>query len=327
MISERTGFDVSAIGPLNIDLLIRGEGPPNWEALPTWDGASEMEMTAAGSVGYTVQDIARLDLRVQVCSVLSADPLGTFVQEALNDAGVNTDLVERQQGTLGGIGVYMLLFGSRKRPLTYRLPTHPLWQTSFSVEVRSQLLSARLLHTGGYLHHAGAWFGELTTLYAEARRRDLITTMDPQFPLHPLDVPWAAQMTDILPLLDVMFCDEHEAIQYTGRTTLDDAADWLLRAGASCVVIKQGADGSTVYTTNMQHRQSAYFFGELVDSIGAGDAFDTGFIYGLVQGWPLDRCARFGSVTAGFTVTAAGGTAAMPSLRAALDKLAEVEKS
>jgi 2-dehydro-3-deoxygluconokinase len=326
MTPESTGYDVSAIGPLNIDLLIRGEGPPNWEALPTWDGASEMEMTAAGSVGYTVQDMARLGLRVQVCSVLSDDPMGTFVQEALNEAGVDTGLVERHPGTLGGIGVYMLLFGSRKRPLTYRLPTHPLWQTEFSAEARARLLSARLLHTGGYLHHQGAWFGALTALYAEARRRGMITTIDPQFPLRPLEVPWAAQMTDILPLIDVLFCDEHEAAQYTGSSTIEAAAGWLLEAGVTCVVIKQGAEGSTVYRSGAQHRQPAYTFGELVDSIGAGDAFDAGFIYGLIQGWTVERCARFGSVTAGCTVTAPGGTAAMPSLESALERLAEVER-
>ena len=41
--------DVSVVGPLNIDLLIRGEGPSNWEAIPMWDGPADMEMTAAGS--------------------------------------------------------------------------------------------------------------------------------------------------------------------------------------------------------------------------------------------------------------------------------------
>src|SRR5579885_659506 len=121
--------DVSVVGPLNIDLLIKGDGPPNWEAIPTWDGTAQMDMTAAGSVGYTVQNLARLGLDVRVSSCLPDDPLGLFVEGALRRAGVDTGSVQRIANTLGGIGVYMLLFGSHKRPLIYRLPTHPLWPT------------------------------------------------------------------------------------------------------------------------------------------------------------------------------------------------------
>ena len=50
-------YDVSCIGPLNIDLLISGEGPAELETLTTWDGPAAMEMAAAGSMGYTVRDI------------------------------------------------------------------------------------------------------------------------------------------------------------------------------------------------------------------------------------------------------------------------------
>jgi 2-dehydro-3-deoxygluconokinase len=51
----------------------------------------------------------------------------------------------------------------------------------------------------------------------------------------------------------------------------------------------------------------------LVDSIGAGDAFDAAFLLGLLEGWPLERTARFAAVTAGFTVGGVGGSSAMPT--------------
>lgn len=318
--------DVSAIGPLNIDLLITGQGPSNWDAIATWDGPSKMEMTAAGSVGYTVQDLARLGLSTQICSCLSDEPLGMFVQMALQQAGVDTGLVRMMPGTLGAIGVYMLLFGSRKRPLTYRLPTHDFWPLHFTPDEVEQLLDARLLHTGGYLHFEAAWHGELIDLYQQARGRGLITSLDPQFPLFALPPPWLPALEDMLPYVDIFLCDETEARSLTAESNLDAAAQCLLHTGAGIVVIKQGSAGATVYQEGRRFHQPAVVLGKVVDTIGAGDAFDAGFLYGTLQGWPVERRALFAGIAAGFTVTGTGGSQTMPSLEQVMAELQAREK-
>lgn len=306
--------DVSAIGPLNIDLLITGDGPPNWEAIPSWDGPSHIEMAAAGSVGYTVQDLARLGLSVRVCSCLPDEPLGEFIQSALRRAGVNTGLVRVMPDTLGGIGVYMLLFSSRKRPLTYRLPTHELWPLHFTDDDVEYMLDARLLHTGGYLHFQPGWHGEIVDLYRQARERGLVTSVDPQFPLFAMPAPWMTAIEDVLPSVDILFCDETEARSLTAENGLDSAAQCLLAAGPETVVIKQGSSGSTIYRQGWRYHQPAVVLGEVVDIIGAGDAYDAGFLYATLQGWPLERRSLFASITAGFTVTGVGGSQTMPNV-------------
>lgn len=313
--------DVSVIGPLNIDLLITGEGPPNWDSIATWDGPSNMEMTAAGSVGYTVTNLAKLGLSVQVSSCLSDDALGVFVQAALRRSGVDTGLIRMIPDTLGGIGVYMLLFGSRKRPLTYRLPTHDFWPLQFTEAEISALLDARLLHIGGYLHFKEAWRGAASELFQEACARGIITTMDPQFPLFNLPLPWMAVLDDILPFVNILFCDENEARSLSAEENLDAAAGRLLAAGAQTVIIKQGEAGSTVYEPGRQYHQPAIVLGELVDTIGAGDTYDAGFIYGTLQGWPLERRALFASIAAGFTVMGVGGSQTMPGVSRILEEM------
>jgi sugar/nucleoside kinase (ribokinase family) len=313
--------DVSVIGPLNIDLLITGDGPPTWESLPVWDGPASMEMTAAGSVGYTVQNLARLGLDVRVSSCLPDDPLGVFIADTLQRAGVGTDLVRMVPGTVGGIGVYMLLFGSRKRPLMYRLPTHELWPSALSTREIDALLSARLLHCGGYLHYAAAWHGGTRDLFREARRRGIRTAMDPQFPLAPLAPPWLPALADVLPYVDLLFVDETEARHLTACADIDTAAAALRAAGAQTVIVKQGADGSTLYGESGQQHQDAVVMGTLVDTIGAGDTFDAGVLYGWLQGWSWARCLLFGSIAAGYTVTGVGGTQCMPDLQTVLREL------
>ena len=54
--------------------------------------------------------------------------------------------------TVGTVVAYVLLFGSRKRPLAYRVGTHDPWPLTFDAADRDYLLDARLLHCGGYLH-------------------------------------------------------------------------------------------------------------------------------------------------------------------------------
>jgi 2-dehydro-3-deoxygluconokinase len=307
-------WDVSVIGPLNIDLLIVGEGPKGWEEIPAWDGPSDMEMTAAGSVGYTVRDLARLGLKVRVAGCVSDDALGTFIEETLAQEGVDTAGVKRVPGTLAGIGVYMLLFGSRKRPLTYRLPTHDPWPSTFSSAEVDELLDASVLHIGGYLHFKQMWHGQAVEIFQAAKQRGVLTVADPQFPLYNLQSPWIEAMRDLLPSIQVLLCDEHEALHSTGQSDIDQAAQVFLSSGPQTVVIKQGSLGSTLYRSNVYRHQAAINLGEVIDTIGAGDAYDAAFIFGLLQGWDLERCGLFASVAAGYTVTGSGGSETMPGV-------------
>ncbi|MBC7813036.1 MAG: hypothetical protein H7175_17905, partial [Burkholderiales bacterium] len=270
---------------------------------------------------YTVQNLARLGLSVAVYSALPDDALGMFVETTLNRGGVDTSLVQTFPDTLGGIGVYMLLFGSRKRPLAYRMPTHPLWPLEYSAAQIETLLDARVLHNGGYLHHQEAWHGQLRDLYRHAHERGLITTIDPQFPLFVMSPPWLEALADVLPFIDVLFCDEHEARNMTAASNLADAARRLLDAGAETVVVKQGAEGSTTFSRETTQHQDAVIISEVVDTIGAGDTYDAAFIYGLLQGWPLEKQMRFASLAAGFSVTGVGGSQSMPDLQTLLNRM------
>ncbi len=301
-------WDVTAIGTLNIDLLIVGDGPSDLSHLINWAGAADMEMTAAGSVGYTACDLAKLGLNVTVSSCLSDDPLGAFVIEALRREGVNTDHVHLHPDTVGGIGAYTLLFGSRKRPLAYRMPSHEFWPSQYSAHEIEALLDTRLLHVGGYLHFHDNWHGSTVEIFKEARRRRVTTTLDPQFPLADLPIPWLGAMEDILQYIDVLFCDENEARSLTGIDDLDEAAQRLLDAGPTIVAIKQGERGSTVYQLDRRIHQPALLLGDIVDTIGAGDAYNAAFILGTLEGWTLERRALFATVAAGFTVTGIGGS-------------------
>ena len=316
--------DVSVVGPLNIDLLVLGKGPPSWEALSTWDGPADMQMTAAGSVGYTASDLAKLGLKVAVSSCVPDDPLGAFIVDALRRDGVDVGSVQTVPNTLGGIGVYMLLFGSRKRPLAYRLPTHEPWPQHFTPAGIDALLDARLLHNGGYLHFESAWHAATVELFRQAKQRGLTTSMDSQFPLFSMAPPWLTALADVLPYVDILLCDENEARNLTDCASLTEAAIQLLDAGPDLIIIKQGAEGSTLFRQGWQYHQRAVRLGEVVDTIGAGDAYGAAFLLGTLEGWPLERRALFASVAAGFTVIGVGGSRTFPERQCIEERVARL---
>jgi sugar/nucleoside kinase (ribokinase family) len=305
--------DITVVGPLNIDLLIVGEGPDKLDTLPTWDGPADMEMTAAGSVGYNASDLAKLGLDVMVCSCVPDDPLGSFIIEALSRDGVDTSEIQVVANSLTGIGVYMLLFGNRKRPLIYRLPNHKPWPQSFTPDKINKLLNSKMLHCGGYLHFKDVWHGVTIEIFQEAQKRGLITALDPQFPLFTMEAPWLIQMKDIIQYVDILFCDETEARKMTALENLDDCAQKLLSAGPEVVIVKQGANGATVYKQGWKYHQPSIKPEKLVDSIGAGDAFDAGFLFATLQDWPLEKRTLFASIAAGYTISGVGGSNSFPT--------------
>ena len=115
-------LDVVTVGSLNIDLLITGSAPTDPVELAQWIGPSNVTVTAAGSNGYATLAFAKLGLRTGVVAVLADDALGDVVLQEMVQAGVDVSHIARQPHTQSGIGIYLLLFGNKKRPLTYRYP-------------------------------------------------------------------------------------------------------------------------------------------------------------------------------------------------------------
>ena len=153
-----------------------------------------------------------------------------------------------------------------------------------------------------------------------------------------LEIARAAGVTTILnpapaaPLPDAMLalCDyltpnESEAEALTGLpvTTLDEAkaaAAALLAKGVGAVVITLGGQGALYHDAQTTVHAPIVSAGRVVDTTGAGDAFNGGFAVALAEGMPIEQALRFASATAGISVTRAGTAGSMPS-RSEIDGL------
>jgi ribokinase len=130
----------------------------------------------------------------------------------------------------------------------------------------------------------------------------------------------AAPLDDsLLALCDYVTPNESEASALTGIEVTDvdsarKAATALLKRGAGAAVITLGAQGSLLHTRSDSLHVPVVKAGTVVDTTGAGDAFNGGFAAALARGETPEQAARFGSAVAGISVTRPGTAPSMPTL-------------
>jgi ribokinase len=150
----------------------------------------------------------------------------------------------------------------------------------------------------------------------EIARSAGVTTVFNPAPAHALD-------ESIYSLCDYITPNESEATMLTGVavSTIDDArraGDVLLKNGAGAALITLGEKGSLLHTRSESVHIGAVDAGPVIDTTGAGDAYNGAFAFAIAAGRDPAEAGRFASAAAGISVTRPGTAASMP-------KLAEVE--
>ena len=92
------------------------------------------------------------------------------------------------------------------------------------------------------------------------------------------------------------------------------AIETLLSAGPDALIVKRGIEGAEVHLTNGEIIHAKPFPVEVYNTLGAGDAFASGFIYGHLRGWSWERSARLGNATGAIVVTRHGCANFMPTM-------------
>jgi len=122
------------------------------------------------------------------------------------------------------------------------------------------------------------------------------------------------QLLPILKRCKIVLPNERELRMMTGLGPYR-GAERLLKSGAEVVVVKMGAKGCFVTDGKVKERVDAYGGGQVVDTTGAGDAFNAGFIYGILKGLTLSESAEAGAKVAWFSIQKAGARSGLPSER------------
>lgn len=292
-------FDVTIAGELNLDLILYGLPQPM--AVERELLASDFRLTLGSSSAILAHNLASLGAKAGFIGCVGSDPLGEIALARLAEPGVDLSRVRRCDGPLQtGVTVLLPHEGSR-HILTYpglmsKLTVADL-DLTYLADSRHFHLSSLYLQTG--LHEG------LADLFRRLKSAGLSLSLDTN------DDPaglWGPPLDDLLGLVDIFLPNEDEALRLTGCDTLAAAAD-ALAARVPLVAIKCGPHGCLVCAGAQQWTVPVTAV-KAVDTIGAGDSFNAGFLRGYLDGRSPEVCGSMGNATAAMSTLRPGGTEA-----------------
>jgi sugar/nucleoside kinase (ribokinase family) len=289
-------LDCLVAGDANADLLIEGIAKLEFEKEKL---ATDMNLVLGGSSSIFAFNLARLGAKVGFVGVVGDDFFGTFVTERLRWAGVDVHALRRLRRTKTGLTIWCNQ-GSQRAGITYN-GTIAMVRAG---DVDRELRRARHLHVGAYFLleklHPGA-----VALFRKAKKLGLTTSLDCNY--DPAET-WDSGIRQVLKFTDIFFPNEIEALRLTKSRNVEHAATELAKL-SRIVVVKLGARGALVCTEGRKFHVPA-LKARVVDTTGAGDSFDAGFLACWFKGGSIEASARAGAVAGARAVSAVGGTGA-----------------
>jgi sugar/nucleoside kinase (ribokinase family) len=291
-------FDVSVVGELNLDVILYGlprNLVPEREHL-----AQNLSITLGSSSAIFAHNLSLLGNKVGFNSCIGDDPLGVICVDRLSASGVNVTGVR----TLGGqtTGLTVILPHTKDRYIL----TYP--GTMYSMTVGdlnlNHVFNSKHLHIASYFLLKGM-SPDLPELFRRAKQLGLTISLDTND--DPADL-WSPELQSLFPCLDALLLNERELCKIAQNTNLDQAIENIAKH-VTLLVVKRGSQGALARTGGKTFSAAPPIV-EIIDSVGAGDSFDAGFIHAFIRGQDIEACLLSGNLAAALSVTRPGGTEA-----------------
>ena len=303
--TSMANLDVLVVGEINADLILSGDVVPAFGQVEKL--VDDATLTLGSSAVIFACGAARLGLRVAFSGLVGDDVFGGFMLDGLRTRGVDTGGVLIDPSLKTGLTVHLSL-GVDRAMLTHvgAIPHLRADQVD-----RKLLANARHVHVTSYYLQDGLRPG-LPGLLAEAQERGLTVSLDTNW--DPAE-RWNGGLAQVLDHVDVCLPNEMEARGIAGRSDRESALDRLASQVAT-VAMKLGSEGAVARRGDERVACPALSV-DAVDTTGAGDSFDAGFIFGLLRGYSLEAALRIGSICGALSTRAVGGTDAQPTVEEA----------
>jgi 5-dehydro-2-deoxygluconokinase len=301
-------YDVLAIGRSSIDLYAHeiGCAIADVRSFDAYVGGCPTNV----SVGTR-----RLGLRSALLTAVGDDQVGDFVTAFLEREQVETRFIPRKPGRRTS-AVILTIQPPDKFPLTFYRDNCADRALTIDDVARAPVAESRVVFvTGTGLNHAPAREATLAAA-ATARSAGVPVVVDIDYRPDQWDAAplFAAQMQALLQSATLAVGTEEELAAASGSEDVAQGAAAVLASGIEALIIKRGARGATVFRRDRPPADVAPFPIEVLNVLGAGDAFASGFLYGYLQGWPLERAVRIGNACGAIVVTRHGCANFMPTL-------------
>jgi sugar/nucleoside kinase (ribokinase family) len=312
-----TGFDLLVVGDANPDVLVSGapETPPAGQAETLVDSGA---LALGGSAAIVAHGAARLGLSTALAAMVGRDSAGDFVLDTLTAAGVDISGCVRHESLPTALTVCL------NRPDGDRaILTAPGCLPAFGPE-HVPAPGARHVHAASYFLQPRLAAG-LPGVLAGFRRAGASTSLDTNH-----DPAGGWRLAPGLPAAcDLVLPNEAEAVALAAALTGGPVAGLpaalaVLAASGPVPVVKRGGDGAVALSGGaLISARGARV--TPVDTVGAGDGFDAGFLAGWLASGDLAKALAWGCACGALSTRATGGTAGQPTAAEARAAAARVQ--
>jgi len=293
---------VLVAGELNVDIVLQGYHAfpkPGKEVL-----VDDFVMVLGSASAICAMGLAKLGGRVAFLGRAGADPWGRFCVDCLTGRGIDVTRATCEPALKTGVTV--AITSSRDRALVSFLGA--------VASLRAEDVPDAALADADHLHVSSYFLQEklrpgAKSLFARARRFGLTTSLDPGF--DPSET-WAKDLRETLQEVDVFFPNEVELRGLTGTEDVEKALR-ALENGRTRTVVKVGSEGAATLEGGALVLVPAFAI-ESIDTTGAGDSFNAGFLHAWLGGAPTREALRLGAACGALSTRGLGGTARQPDL-------------
>jgi len=300
-------YDVLVAGELNPDLILSTQDlEPRFDQQETL--LEDAHLVIGSSSAIFACAAARLGLKVIFAGLVGSDLFGRFMLASLEECDIDVSPVIVDANLKTGLSV-ILNRGTDRAILTHLGAIASLE----AAQVTDELLSkARHLHIASYFLQVNLQPG-LPDLFRRAHSLGLTISLDTNWDP---EGQWS-QVQPLLPEVDIFLPNQAEALALTGSDDISQATR-ILNEAVPALAIKLGKEGALAVRGGKAVRVRPPTM-QVVDTVGAGDCFDAGFLYGYLKDWPLEQTLKLGVALGSLSTRSPGGTSAQPSLQEAQD--------
>jgi len=304
-----TNRPITVMGSFVADLAFRTP------ALPAWGQTimgSDFRIGPGGKGSNQAVAAARLGSRVTFVSKLGNDPFGTLARQTYSAEGIDAQFIFESLDVPTG-GASIVVHETAGENAIVVVPGACFTITTSEVD----RAAARIAESAVFVTQLELPVPIVMHGLRIARAAGVPTILNP--------APAAPLPSEIFRLCDYLTPNESEAAALVGFpvANIEDAgraADALIAHGVRNVIVTLGANGALVRTDRIDEHVPAVDAGPVVETTGAGDAFNGGLATALAEGMDIVAATRFGCATAGISVTRPGTAPSMPS-RAEVDAI------
>jgi sugar/nucleoside kinase (ribokinase family) len=254
----------------------------------------EKQQSSGGSAANTIHGLARLGASTGFIGKVGNDRLGDFFHEDLKNSRIDPKLFRSQTDT--GRAIALISPDSERTFATF---------LGAAVELSPEELSENLFDAYQYLHIEGYLIQNHALLkksFELAKRQGMKVSLD-LASYNVVEENLEFLKTFVRDYVDVLFANEEEAKAFTGKEP--EAALEELAEICDIAVVKVGKEGSFVKKDSRRIKVDP-IDAKPIDTTGAGDAYAAGFLYGLINDYPLDTCGYTGALLAGKVIEVIG---------------------